>query len=159
MQGQDYRFVNVEMIGNFVFTAIVLPGTLIGLAVQWFFFGIGPFFFCLLAVWIMLACLLSWATFVWPKMAFKNYRWRLDDQSLEIHYGVWWKHCIAVPLGRVQHADVSQGPLLRKFGLGELTIHTAGTEESKVQLKGLAHETALALRDRLIVQAQIRTVT
>ncbi|MFO0939310.1 MAG: PH domain-containing protein [Pirellulales bacterium] len=159
MLGQDPRFVQAELISNFIFTAVVLFGSLIGLGILWFFAGIGILFLSCLAGWILLALTLCWLTFVWPKLEFKYYRWRLDEECLEIHRGVWWKHRIAVPLGRVQHADVSQGPLLRKFDLGELVIHTAGTGESKVELKGLAHSTAMALRDRLVAQAQTRVVT
>lgn len=159
MFGQDPRFVQVEVIASFIFTAIVLCGSLIGLGILWFFVGIGILFVSCLIGWILLGVLLCWLTFIFPKLEFKHYRWRLDEQCLEIHRGVWWKHRIAIPLGRVQHADVSQGPLLRKFELGELVIHTAGTGESKIELKGLAHSTATRLRDLLVQQAQSRVVT
>jgi uncharacterized protein len=55
-----------------------------------------------------------------------------------------------VPRSRVQHTDVSQGPLERKHGLGRLVIFTAGTQHSRVELPGLAHHTALDIRDRLL---------
>jgi hypothetical protein len=47
---------------------------------------------------------------------------------------------------------VSQGPLERKFELGTLTIHTAGTENASVAIDGLAHVTAIELRDKLVAQ-------
>lgn len=147
------------MIAGTIFTGFLLAAVLIGLGVLWFIFGLGPIFYLGLAAFFVLALLLLFGTFVWPKIEFRHYRWRLDDQSLEIHCGVWWKHRISIPLGRVQHADVSQGPLLRKFDLGVLTVHTAGTAESKIELKGLAHSTALKLRDRLVEQAQAKVVT
>ena len=59
---------------------------------------------------------------------------------------------ITVPLGRVQHADVSQGPIQRSFGLGTLIIHTAGTQNSSVVLSGLSQTTAIELRDQIISQ-------
>ncbi len=159
MFGQDPRFVQAEVIAGSIFTAIVLGSFLIGLVVLWLVVGLGIIFYASIGGWILLALLLSWLTFIWPKIESRHYHWRLDEQSLEIHRGVWWKHRIAIPLGRVQHADVAQGPLLRKFDLGELVIHTAGTGESKVELKGLSHATAMGLRDRLVAQAQSRVVT
>ncbi len=159
LYSQDSRLIQVEMIAGTIFTGFVLFAALIGLGVLWFILGLGPIFYLGLVAFFVLALLLSFATFVWPKIEFRHYRWRLDDQSLEIHSGVWWKHRISIPLGRVQHADVSQGPLLRKFDLGVLTVHTAGTAESKIELKGLAHTTALQLRDRLVEQAQAKVVT
>jgi uncharacterized protein len=56
---------------------------------------------------------------------------------------------VAVPRTRIQHLDVAQGPVQRRFGLGTLVLHTAGTFSASVALDGLAHETAMALRDDL----------
>jgi hypothetical protein len=50
----------------------------------------------------------------------------------------------------VQHIDVSQGPLQRRYGLGTLAIYTAGTEHSQVILPGLEHGTALSVRNHLL---------
>ena len=55
-----------------------------------------------------------------------------------------------MPRSRVQHTDVSQGPLERGYGLGTLVIYTAGTDHAKVDLHGLDHATALAIRDHLL---------
>ena len=46
---------------------------------------------------------------------------------------------IHVPRSRVQHTDVSQGPVERRFGLGTLVIYTAGTDYARVDLAGLDH--------------------
>ncbi len=55
-----------------------------------------------------------------------------------------------MPRSRVQHTDVSQGPLERSHGLGTLVIYTAGTEHARVELGGLDHGTALLIRDHLL---------
>ena len=60
-----------------------------------------------------------------------------------------WRSVTHVPRSRVQHTDVSQGPLERRYGLGTLVVYTAGTDHARVSLPGLAWETALALRDEL----------
>ena len=57
---------------------------------------------------------------------------------------------MVVPRSRVQHIDVSQGPIERSYGLATLSIHTAGTEYSKVDLPGLGHSVALTVRDALL---------
>ena len=61
-----------------------------------------------------------------------------------------WRQVTSVPRSRVQHIDVAQGPLIRRFELAQLIIHTAGTEHATVELNGLAHDVALRLRDFLI---------
>jgi uncharacterized protein len=63
---------------------------------------------------------------------------------------VVWRRIINVPRSRVQHTDVSQGPLERSHELSTLIVHTAGTEHARVALPGLARATALGLRDQLL---------
>jgi membrane protein YdbS with pleckstrin-like domain len=50
----------------------------------------------------------------------------------------------------VQHIDVAQGPLERRYGLATLSIYTAGTEYARVDLPGLTYARAVDIRDRLL---------
>ena len=109
--------------------------------------------------WIVLASLMAWFAHEWPAIKFRNSSWCLSPMGLEIRRGVWWQHRISIPVARVQHVDVSQGPVQRMFDLGKLTIHTAGTQNSSVELDGLEHSRALALRDQLIAQKESLDVT
>ena len=54
-----------------------------------------------------------------------------------------------VPFGRVQHIDVSEGPVERRFRLATLILHTAGTRSAAVSLPGLTREEAESMRDRI----------
>jgi hypothetical protein len=60
---------------------------------------------------------------------------------------------ITVPRTRVQHTDVSQGPIERRFGLGTLVVYTAGTDHAMVALSGLDHGRALMIREHLLPAA------
>jgi uncharacterized protein len=72
----------------------------------------------------------------------------------EIRRGVVWRRIITVPLSRIQHSDVTQGPLQRAFGLATLTLYTAGTEHAKIDLHGLAFETAMNIRQYLFERSE-----
>jgi membrane protein YdbS with pleckstrin-like domain len=74
----------------------------------------------------------------------------VDGRGIEIRRGVVWRKVINVPRSRVQHTDVSQGPLERVHGLGTLAIYTAGTDHAEVSLHGLDHQTSLRIRDHLL---------
>jgi len=152
------QHVPAEMLGNLFGSAIVAIPMLIGLVVLWAAEGFGWAFSLASGAYLLLLLLLCFSCLIWPRLSYRNSSWRLDDECLEIHRGVLWKNRIAVPLGRVQHADVSQGPMLRYFGLGKLTIHTAGTSNATIELNGLLHTQALALRDRLVQQTQTKAV-
>ena len=104
--------------------------------------------------WLMLAALLFWLAHFWPPLSYRCLTWRLDDSGLEIRRGVLWKHRIAIPAARVQHVDVSQGPVQRMFQLGKLTVYTAGTSNASIELDGLDYQQAMELRDRLIEQKE-----
>lgn len=54
-----------------------------------------------------------------------------------------------VPFARVQHIDVTRGPLERMFGVASLVVHTAGTHNSIVTLPGLSPGDADAMRETI----------
>ena len=94
--------------------------------------------------------LLTWWLIAWPPVSYRYISYRVDADGLEIRSGVYFRSVTTVPKSRVQHTDVSQGPLQRKYGLATLTVHTAGTENAQVPLPGLPHEVALRIRDHLL---------
>ncbi len=96
--------------------------------------------------------LLVWL-WIWPPLEHKYTRYWLDDDGLYIQKGVLWRRRTLVPRNRVQHTDVGQGPLQRRYGLGKLVVHTAGTRDASVTLSGLAHDHAVELRNTLIDRA------
>lgn len=102
------------------------------------------------ALGALLAPLLVWLAVSWPARAYRYWSYRLDEQGIEIRSGVVFQRVTTVPRSRVQHTDVSQGPIERRYGLGTLVIYTAGTEHARVDLPGLAHATATAVRDALL---------
>lgn len=81
--------------------------------------------------------------------AFRHFSYAMSDYGLYINQGVFWRRKIIVPRNRVQHTDVIQGPLERKFDLAQLVVHTAGTRNASVKLPGISHETAENLRESL----------
>jgi len=86
----------------------------------------------------------------WPAIEHARTAYRVDADGIEIRKGVMWRNVINVPRSRIQHTDVSQGPLERNFELSTLHVFTAGTEHSEVTLAGLAHARALRIRDHLL---------
>lgn len=101
--------------------------------------------------WLGFAGLLAWHAEAWPAREYAHARYRLDEDGLHIRRGVWWRTATHVPRSRIQHTDVSQGPMERSYGLGTLIVYTAGTSHARVALPGLSHEVAVALRDELRV--------
>ena len=90
-----------------------------------------------------------------PERIYRRLHYKLTDRLLQVVRG-WLFHVdTVVPLVRVQHIDVTRGPLEKAFGVATLVVHTAGTHNSIVTLPGLAPERAREIRD--IIREQVRT--
>lgn len=151
----DPRVIIVNRISGAIFAAVVAVASLWGLGGAWIgaLFGDGPAME-IAAIggpgWLVLVGLLGWSTFRLPEIGYRHQSYAVDARGIEIRRGIFWRRVINVPRTRVQHLDVSQGPLERRFGLGTLLIHTAGTQHSRVQLAGLDHARALLIREHLL---------
>jgi len=105
----------------------------------------------LLGGWLVFSGTLTGLIVWWPAVRYRRTSYQVSEQGIRIRRGVVWRRVASVPRSRVQHTDVSQGPIERWFGLATLIIYTAGTHNASITLGGLTHETALEIRDHLIV--------
>ena len=64
-------------------------------------------------VWVALTAALAWMAHAWPLVDHRHASYKADALGIEIRRGVLWRKVIHVPRSRVQHTDVSQGPLER----------------------------------------------
>lgn len=101
-----------------------------------------------------LALLAIYTVLIAPLRRFRAWGYALGEEELRVAHGVWTQVETHVPLARVQHIDVSQGPVERAFKVCRLILHTAGTLNSRVTLPGLSRATAESIRDD--VRARIR---
>ena len=154
--GQDHaldpRSIHVQRIGGWIFTAVLAAASSAGLAV--FLLTAddlpGVLRALLPLLWLAAGAALAWHAHRWPVREYRHIRYRVDAEGIEIRKGVYWRVVINVPRSRVQHTDVSQGPIERRYGLGTLVIYTAGTDHAKVELGGLEHGAALRIREHLL---------
>ena len=91
----------------------------------------------------------------YPGRRFERWGYQLLPDRLRVVRGLMFRVDTVVPFVRVQHIDVSQGPIERLFTVSTLTVHTAGTHNSVVDLPGLAPDDANVMRDA--IRAQIRS--
>lgn len=144
--------IRYEQVTRAITATIITAGGFVFLVIWWLNNGFDIAWLSIFFAVCLVITFLFGMAWRWPAVSYRHTSWKLDDEGLEIHQGVFWQHQITVPLGRVQHADVSQGPIQRSFGLGTLVVHTAGTQNSSVVLTGLCQTTATELRDQIITQ-------
>lgn len=148
----DPRSIEVQRISGYISTAIV---ALVSLAVVVIVLlaadsMVGWVRLLPPGLWLVVVILLAVYSHTWPVREFRHSSYRVDDAGIEIRRGVFWRVTINVPRSRVQHTDVSQGPVERRFGLGTLVVYTAGSDHARVELSGLEHGVAMRLREHLL---------
>lgn len=147
----DPRVIPLDRIVGGIVTAVVSGILLVGVGIVWVVKPMPAWAALLMAgAWVTVTAVFAVVSYRWPALSYRHTSYTVDATGIEIRRGVYWRTVVAVPRSRVQHIDVSQGPLERSYGLSTLVIYTAGTEHSQVGLAGLDHQTALALRDRLL---------
>ena len=87
---------------------------------------------------------------IWLRLGY-----RLAPTMLQVVRGWLFFSDTIVPFVRVQHIDVTRGPLDKMFGTATLVVHTAGTHNSIVTLPGLAPDRAAEIRE--IIRGHIRS--
>ena len=106
---------------------------------------------------IALATVLAVAAYLYAVRRFAHYRGEhFPLEGVRLQDGVWWQTETWIPIARLQHLDVQQGPLDRRWGMATLSLHTAGSHDHLLRIKGLPLDQAYALRDALMPRLQVR---
>lgn len=102
-------------------------------------------FFILGAIW----------SFVSPPLTYKGWRYDLDEEFLALQFGIWSRTEQLVPMTKIQAVSLTQGPLMRKYGLASISVETMGSSHA---IPALPKETADELRNRIAQFAKIKEV-
>lgn len=84
-------------------------------------------------MWVVLGLVCLWIAdailfvFFVPRWKWERWRYIIRDREIELEHGVWIRKRTLIPIHRVQHVDVKQGPLARRQKLASLYIYTAAT--------------------------------
>ena len=89
-----------------------------------------------------------------PDRIYRRLGYAIDQRLLRTVRGWLFHTDTVVPFVRVQHIDVTRGPVDKMFGTATLVVHTAGTHNSIVTLPGLSPERAAEIREA--IRSEIR---
>lgn len=133
-----------SIIGSAILLGLAaLPVIIVGLNVK----GAWPW---ALGAWLALAALRLFLLIWYPPRLYRSWGYAITEHVLEMKSGVVIKVTRLLPLNRLQHVDLRQGPIERYFGLSTLMLHTAGTHQAVLEIPGLDQHVAKELRDKLV---------
>ncbi len=132
---RDYLWMRLIGWGFFfvITLGVLMIVNFISDAPTWIFFG--PFGFLLVLIFYIEI----------RGFSIKGYAIRQKDVSYKS--GLIWFSMTFVPLNRIQHCEVNQGPLGRLFDLASVRIYTAGSSSSDLSIRGLKKDEAHRLRE------------
>ena len=90
--------------------------------------------------------------YVFPKIRWDRWRYEVREHEIEIQHGLFVVKRTLIPMVRVQHVDTTQGPILKKYDLGNISISTAATIHT---IPALVMDEADALRARISELARV----
>lgn len=82
----------------------------------------------------------------------KSYQIRgysLRRHDISYRSGFLFHRVTTVPFNRIQHSEISHGPIMRLFKLQSLKVYTAGGSSSDLSIPCLPPDEAKQLRDRI----------
>lgn len=77
----------------------------------------------------------------------------LREHDIAYRSGLYWRKTVMLAFNRVQHVEVSSGPLQRKFDLATVKFFTAGGSSVDLQVDGLTRERAGQVRAYIIARS------
>ncbi len=70
----------------------------------------------------------------------------LREFDIAYRSGLFWRKTVIVAFNRIQHVEVSSGPLQRRFGLASIKLFTAGGSSVDLRIDGLTAGRAEQMR-------------
>ena len=126
------------------------------IAIIWFV--VNPFAgssFALFATMTMAGLICGVAYVLWPRIEVPRRGYALREHDMLHKHGVLFCNVTAVPFNRIQHVEVSNGPLDRRFGIGTLKLFTAGGSGGDLSVEGLPIERAEQLREHILGKTRV----
>ncbi|MPY87062.1 MAG: PH domain-containing protein [Luteitalea sp.] len=148
----DPQYVAKERVAAALVTGVLVLVWLLGLTIA-LVMGLSGARVAQLVGGALFVSTVGTALWTWPPWQWRHTSFTIDHDALWIRRGAIWKRAIVVPRSRIQHVDISQGPLERLYGLATLVVYTAGHSHARVPLPGLALPRARSIRDSLLGMA------
>ena len=81
---------------------------------------------------------------------YKKKAFALRDRDVHYKTGWIWRRQTTLPYNRIQHCELSSGPIDRVFGLAEIHIYTAGGSNSDITIPGLEIDRAKRIKKMIL---------
>jgi hypothetical protein len=100
---------------------------------------------------IILIVSIIWWLITWTSILFyRTHAYALREKDVTIDEGIFFKSRQTTPYHRIQHVEISQGPIQKKFNHSTLKIFAAGGNGTSTEIRGIEKEEAEHVRQFLL---------
>lgn len=86
----------------------------------------------------LLSVFIAWFAYKSAKVI----RYGVREHDIIVQSGIFWRKETIQPITRIQHVEITRGPLDKRFGLANLRLFSAGTGHLTFEIPGLAVDVA-----------------
>lgn len=100
------------------------------------------------SIWIIIGGILLclYSTVIAPIYEYRQWMYFVDGEKVEIVHGIFIVKRTVIPINRIQHINIKQGIIQKKFDLSNIEIFTAGGQHT---IEGLKTEVASHIAEGL----------
>lgn len=109
------------------------------------FFGLGGNSFALIFPGVIILL------FLLAYLKYKNFLFHVDNDGFHLNKGIFQKESISIPKSKIQNVYIKQNLLQQLINVVSLTIETAGDDTSEVVITALDRNSALSLKNELLL--------
>lgn len=124
-----YKKLNKNIIWSWITARLILLVTLTSaLLVGKFKVGdsVSELSWLINLITIAIISLLALNTFIYPFFQYKRWKYCITEDKIETVRGLFFTTDTIIPIIKIQHVSINQGPINKLFKLNKVTISTAG---------------------------------
>lgn len=84
--------------------------------------------------------------YIYPEIEYRQWGYQITDDKVEFRHGIFFVTTTVIPIVRIQHITISNGPIYRKLGLSKVKIFLAS---GSFEIEGLSMATADTISENL----------
>ncbi|MGO1758265.1 PH domain-containing protein [Mammaliicoccus vitulinus] len=145
----DKKGTTVERIGSLITISIFTLIFIILLVVfEIWLKDVSKWFLSIPLALIVFTCI--YRMIIQPYYMYRNFRYEIHDDEINIKSGIFMIRETTIPMGRIQNVDLYEGFIMRKYHLANITLSTAGGNETIQYLnKDKANDLKHAIQNRI----------
>lgn len=145
----DKKGMTVERIGSLITISIFTLISIILLVVfEIWLKDVSKCFLSIPLALIVFTCI--YGMIIQPYYMYRNFRYEIHDDEINIKSGIFMIRETTIPMGRIQNVDLYEGFIMRKYHLANITLSTAGGNETIQYLnKDKANDLKHAIQNRI----------